>query len=304
MNNLTVSQINEKVIDNTAEFISHCEDSYHESLRKVSGEILSGGGRKLVMLAGPSSSGKTTTASILKKLVKESGRNAVTVSLDDFYLDQTNAPKFPDGRPDFETVHALDIGQITQCLSLLLETGSAELPIFDFNERKPSGQKNNLKIGESDVVIVEGLHALNPLITDPLEKEAMLKVYVSVSSRISDGGDIAFSKRDIRFIRRMIRDYQFRNSPVEFTFYMWKGVRTGEDKYLFPFSDRADIRIDSIHPYELCVYKETAIELLSHIDKESVYYSRACELKKKLLLMHTIDKKEVPAGSLLHEFIG
>ena len=300
----TIEEINEKTNSNAQSFISECEKNYRESIERIRDLILQSQGRKLVMLAGPSSSGKTTTANILKSMLTESGRNSVTVSLDDFYLDQKNAPTFPDGRPDFETVHALDIQKIIFCIEELLETGESALPVFDFNTRKPSEKMNTVKIGENDIVIVEGLHALNPLITDPLEKEDMLKLYVSVSSRIYNGEDVLFSKRDIRFIRRMIRDYKFRNSPVDFTFYLWKAVRTGEDKYLFPFSSRANIKIDSIHPYELCVYKNLALELLSHIEKDSVYFSRANELKNKLNLLVSLKSEDVPGNSLLHEFIG
>lgn len=302
--NFTVEEINEKINFNAQSYISKCEKNYRNSIEKIADSILSSDGRKLVMLAGPSSSGKTTTAHILKSFLTEKGRNAVTVSLDDFYLDQKNAPTFPDGRPDFETVHALNIPQITSCIAELIETGEATLPVFDFNTRKPSEKTNEVKIGESDVVIVEGLHALNPLITDPLEKEDILKLYVSVSSRIYAGDEVLFSKRDIRFIRRMIRDYKFRNSPVDFTFYLWKAVRTGEDKYLFPFSSRADIKIDSIHPYELSVYKNLALELLSHIEKDSVYFQRANELKNKLNHLISLKSEDVPENSLLHEFIG
>lgn len=301
---ITIEEINEKIRNNPSEFIAQCEENYRLSLKKVTKRILSKSGRQLVMLAGPSSSGKTTTALLLSEYLCESGRNSVTVSLDDFYLDQTNAPKFPDGRPDFETVHALNIPQITECLSELIENGEAEFPVFDFNLRKPSDETKLLSIGENDVVIVEGLHALNPLITDPLEKEEMLKLYVSVSSRIMSGETVVFSKRDTRFIRRMIRDYKFRNSPVDFTFYLWKGVRTGEDKYLFPFRDRADIKIDSLHPYEVCVYRKPAQELLSHIGKDSVYYHRACELRDKLSLTCEMNISDVPETSLLREFTG
>ena len=203
MTDFTIEEINEKILISPESFISQCEERYNESLRSVARKILCYKGRTLVMLAGPSSSGKTTTASIICRLIKESGRNAAMVSLDDFYKDQTNAPRFPDGRPDFETVHALDIEKITCCLSLLLKTGRADMPVFDFTERKPKEETVVLEIGESDVVIVEGLHALNPLITGPLENENMLKLYVSVSSRIYNGEKVVFSKRDIRQIQQI-----------------------------------------------------------------------------------------------------
>lgn len=304
MSKFTIDGINENINANAESYIAECEHAYRKSLERVSDRIVSTDGKKLVMLAGPSSSGKTTTAGIICSFIKQTGRNAITVSLDDFYKDQRFAPKFDDGSPDFETVYALDIKKIDECLKTLITTGKVTLPGFDFSTRTPIENAREVEIGDDDVVIVEGLHALNPLITDPLEGEELIKLYVSVSSRIYDGNKIYFTKRDIRFIRRMIRDYQFRNSPVDFTFYLWKGVRTGEDRYLFPFSDRADVKIDSIHPYELCLYKELATELLSHIKSDSVYYSQAQIYIEKLSRLQMLDKSKLPENSLLHEFLG
>lgn len=304
MSKFTVNGINESINADADSYIEECENAYMKSLERVRDKIVSSDGRKLVMLAGPSSSGKTTTAGIICSLISQSGRNAITVSLDDFYKDQKFAPKFDDGSPDFETVHALDIEKIDECLKTLINTGEATLPKFDFTTRTPVENARRVEIGDNDVVVVEGLHALNPLITDGLETEELIKLYVSVSSRVYDGGKVIFSKRDIRFIRRMIRDYQFRSSPVDFTFYLWKGVRTGEDRYLFPFSDRADIKVDSIHPYELCVYKELATDLLCHIKSDSVYYKQAQSLIEKLEKLQSLDKNKIPKNSLLREFVG
>ena len=238
-------------------------------------------------------------------IIKAQGRNAIMVSLDDFYKEQSEAPKFEDGSPDFETVHALNVPQIVDCLHRLIDTGECSMPVFDFITKSPKQNAKHLKIGADDVVIVEGLHALNPLITEPLSDEDMLKLYVSVSSRIYNSEDkVEFTKRDIRFIRRMIRDYHFRGSSVEFTFYLWKGVRRGEDEYLFPFTENADIKIDSIHPYELCVYKEQAIKLLGHIEKDSEYYETARNYIERLSGMLNLSESYVPDTSLLHEFIG
>lgn len=305
MSRITIDLINEKVNNNVTEYIEKCESNYHKSLDNVVEKILSFPGRCLVMLAGPSSSGKTTTAGIIMELIKSHGRNAIMVSLDDFYRDQSETPKFEDGSPDFETVHALDVPQIVSSLHTLIDTGECYMPVFDFMTKTPKQNAKYLKIGKNDIVIVEGLHALNPLITDPLDDEDMLKLYVSVSSRIyNEGGKVEFSKRDIRFLRRMIRDFHFRNSSVEFTFYLWNGVRKGEDMYLFPFTKNADIKIDSIHPYELCVYKELATKLLQHIEAESEYYKSAQEYIAKLSKLDGMPVNFVPETSLLHEFIG
>lgn len=132
----------------------------------------------------------------------------------------------------------------------------------------------------------------------------MKKLYVSVSSRISQDNRVLLTKRDMRFIRRLIRDYHFRDSQVENTYYLWKGVRMGEDRYLFPYSGRADVRIDSVHPYEVCVFKDIAIKLLDHVGKDSIYYPSACELKDKLSQFASLTEGDVPASSLLKEFIG
>ena len=177
------------------------------------------------------------------------------------------------------------------------------MPRFCFKTKKRSfGERT--AVDPEGVVIVEGLHALNPAITDPLCDETMKKYYVSVSSRITDGNEVLFSKRDLRFIRRMIRDFYHRNSDVEYTCYLWKGVRMGEDRYLFPFSGLADRKIDSIHPYEVALFKNIAVTLLDRVDKSSIYYENADELKKKLSRFGSIERERLPKDSLLNEFVG
>ena len=303
MPDITLEKINSSVIDNKTDFIIDCESFYRRQLRIITDKICSLHGRVLVMLAGPSSSGKTTTASILREDLEAKGRHAIVLSLDDFYRDQDVSYYFEDGTIDYETVKSIDTPYVAECMENLLHKGKAMIPVFSFKTKVREGYKD-VSVHEDEIIIVEGLHALNPLITDPLQKENMIKLYVSVSSRIYNNGRVLMSKRDMRFIRRMIRDYHFRDSSVEHTFYLWKGVRMGEDRYLFPYSDRADIRIDSIHPYELCVFKNIAINLLDHIGSDSIYYPTASQLKDKLGLFESLGEGEVPEKSLLKEFIG
>lgn len=303
MPDISVNRINSQVNNGKEDFIAQCEKAYRSQLDKVSEKICASSGRILVMLAGPSSSGKTTTANILKKDCEKNGRHAVVISLDDFYRDQTERFYFEDGTVDYETVKSLDTDYIVKCMENLLHKGEAEIPCFSFKTKCREGY-NEIRVFEDEVIIVEGLHALNPVITDCLEKENMIKLYVSVSSRIYKDGSVFFTKRDMRFTRRLIRDYHFRNSSIENTFYLWKGVRMGEDRYLFPFSCRADIKIDSIHPYEVCIFKDIAVKLLDHIGSDSIYYPSACELKNKLLQFSSLSEKDVPENSLLKEFIG
>ena len=285
-------------------YIAACESEFHTQVRQAAETVLAQKGVRLVMLAGPSSSGKTTTARLLRDAFASHGVRAWTISLDDFYLDPSEPLLFEDGTPDYETVHSLDLPYLEETLAALLRDNRCQLPRFSFTERKREETTVELAVGKDDLVIVEGLHALNPLICDPLDRTALFKLYVSVSSRVTKDGSILFTKRDLRFIRRMVRDYQFRASPVEHTFYLWGGVRKGEDRYLFPFSDRADLRIDSIHPYEPCVFREEAISLLSELPPGSPYDETAALLREKLAVFPAVDPALVPDDSLLHEFLG
>lgn len=303
MPDITVSSINAQLLYHKESFISECERDYRNQLYKISDDICRCDGRVLVMLAGPSSSGKTTTAEILKKDFIRKERHSIVVSLDDFYRDQDESFYFEDGTIDYETVKSIDTDYVDECLKNLIHKGEAMMPCFSFKTKVREGY-NKVQVHEDEIIIVEGLHALNPLITDPLKNENMKKLYVSVSSRIYDDSGVLLSKRDMRFIRRMIRDYHFRDSSVENTFYLWKGVRMGEDRYLFPYSSRADVRIDSIHPYEVCIFKDIAIKLLDHIGCDSIYYQSASELKDKLSEFISMSESDVPESSLLKEFIG
>lgn len=287
------------------EFIKDCEERYYNKINNIAQNIAQKGVCEIVMIAGPSSAGKTTTAKKLRDALKEKGIDSFAVSLDDFYLDNKDAPRFPDGTPDFETVYCLDIKCFQEKMKELLETGETMLPQFDFTKGQRKSEYVKTKISPRDVIIVEGLHALNPVITDALPKDRLLKVYINLSSRIYDSkGNIILNKRNMRFIRRLVRDYKFRGSSVEKTYKLWIKVRYGEDTYLFPFKDNADIRINTIHLYETCVLRETAIELLSTLDKESEFYNESQRLVRNLQKFPVLESSLVPGDSLMREFIG
>lgn len=286
-------------------FCKDCERKYNKKIQKIAKDIADNQAMTIVMLAGPSSAGKTTTAKKLREALADLNIVCHTISLDDFYLNNCDSPRFPDGTPDYETVDALDIVCFEKTMNKLLTEGEAQLPEFDFltGARKP--QYNCLKITPTDVIIVEGLHALNPVITKHIPSERILKIYINVSSRIYDKNkNIILNKRNMRFIRRMVRDYKFRGNSVEETFKMWITVRYGEDAYLFPFKDNADIKINTIHLYETCILKNTAIELLSEVSKESEFYKESQRLIRNLERFPSINSSVVPEDSLLREFIG
>lgn len=302
MANYDVNAVNRRIKEDCENYIVECEKAYRRQLDEIVEDILEEEGRCLLMLAGPSSSGKTTTAQLLKEKIIHNGRAATVISLDDFYLIQDKPHTFEDGTVDFERVEALDLPLVSECLNRLVDTGESELPEFCFKTKKRSGFKR-VAVEKNEIIIIEGLHALNPAITNPLSDKKMRLFYVSVSSRITDGDNVLFTKRDIRFIRRLIRDYHHRSSDVEYTFYLWKAVRMGEDRYLFPFSGRAERKIDSIHPYEIAIFKNTALNLLDRTAEDSVYYETANELKQKLERVVGIEKNLLPQNSLLEEFI-
>ncbi len=303
MNNILEYIVNES--NSPEEFIARCEERYDNKIKNIAKVIFERDVSEIVMIAGPSSAGKTTTAKKLSQALLKFGINSYTVSLDDFYLDNKDAPLFPDGTPDFETVHCLDIKCFKEKMEELLYKGEAELPEFDFLKGERKKEYKKIKITSKDVIIVEGLHALNPIITDVLPQDRLLKIYINLSSRIYDKkGNIILNKRNMRFIRRMVRDYKFRGSSVEKTFKLWIKVRYGEDTYLFPFKDNADYKINTIHLYETCIFKNRAIELLSSLNKDSEFYNESQRLVRSLQKFPVIDSSLVPHDSLMREFIG
>lgn len=263
-------------------------------------------GRLIIMLAGPSASGKTTTAHKIRDSFISKGIDCHSISLDDFYLDRDKIPGYDEGDPDYETVYALDIKLIDECLESLLAGKETIMPEFSFEIGRRLNNNKTMRLDETDVVIVEGLHALNPVITENLPQDQLLKIYISVASRIYDEEteDIVLNKRNLRFVRRLVRDYNFRASSVENTYKLWDNVRVGEDKYLFVFKDNADFKINTIHIYEPCVLKSKAMEMLSTVTKDSEYYGDAKRLMKALSKFNDIPVEMVPYDSLLREFLG
>ena len=300
-----IEYINGRVASDPLQFIKDCEDGYERIIQSIAEKIITEDGREIVMLAGPSSAGKTTTARKLKEALSEKGVKTYVLSLDDFYLDRDDIPYLPDGTQDYETVYALDLAQLEKDLNSLICGETVKAPVFDFTTGKRSDTEfNEITLGDEDVVIIEGLHALNPVITEKVRGK-LLKVYINVSSRIYDeDGNVLLNKRNLRFVRRMIRDYKFRASSVENTCKLWKNVTAGEDKYLFPFRDNADIKADTIHLYEPCVLKHQALPLLRDSIISDEFKKDIEHLIKALEGFEDIEENIVPEDSLLREFLG
>lgn len=287
------------------DFIADCEARYTKKLDAVADRVNHAGGHEIILLAGPSSSGKTTTANLISSRLNQYGRRVFTISLDDYYKNAEDAVLDEEGNPDFETVEALDLPLLTANLRELIDKGSTEKPVFDFMTGRRKEERQPIVIGTGDVVVVEGLHALNPLITSELPAKSLLKLYVNLNSRIyKTDGKIVLNKRNIRFIRRMVRDYQFRNSSVENTFQLWEKVTEGEERYLYPFKETADVKINSLYLYEPCVFRDQAIALLADVPGATPYYGQARALIHALEQFLPISPELVPQNSLLREFLG
>lgn len=303
-----MSEINDAALKEPQELISQMERLYAQTINSIAEFIIGGEkGNKLLMLAGPSGSGKTTTAAMLCRAIENHGVNAIRVSLDDFYLGEEHTPKDSDGKPDYECVEALDIPLMHRCLADIVNNRPAILPKFDFHTKKRIPEGHVLDLKGDNVIVVEGIHALNPVICDELPDSKLLKVYCSVKQGIRRSRGVkrnVIGPYDLRLIRRMVRDNQFRNTPADVTFDMWPSVRRGEETYLRPHKGCADVTINSLHIYEPCVMAQLALPLLRAIEKDSMHYKLACDLIKKLDKFNSIDTKYVPENSLLREFIG
>ena len=301
---LTASYVNARAKNDAAEFIKESEKRYQDEIYSVAEEIAADENKKIIMLAGPSGSGKTTTAHILRDYLKAMGKHTEVVSLDDFYLDEDKVPLSEEGEPDYETVYSLDIERINKCFCEAAEKGETDIPIFSFSERKRTDKTKKISIKNGGLMIVEGLHALNPLLFESLKKENLYKLYISVNRSIyDDDGNILLSSRQMRLIRRMSRDDIYRGATPQRTFDVWDDVIRGEEKHLYKFKPTADRQITTLHEYEPCIFKKRVLELLSQVSKDSQDYFYVEETIKGLSFFCSIDESAVPQESLIREFI-
>ena len=285
-------------------YVEICDDEFEIYFKSIVENILSFDKVKILTISGPSSAGKTTTALKLAAELNKFGVNAKIISMDNFYKNNDDAPKRPDGEPDFETIDALDTELLIDCLNEAVEFNKTKLPKFDFKIGRRKPEFTNFELHDHEMIIIEGIHGLNPKIIKNLPGENIKSIYVTIGEKVYLPNDIIFSKRDIRLLRRTIRDYKYRAAAPEFTFFLWDSVKESENLYIFPYENNAHIKINSIYKYELNVIKNQALKLLSEIKEESKYYSKALELTNKLSYVIPIDDELVPSRSLIREFIG
>lgn len=300
-----LEQINDAALHFPQKMIDELEFAFAEDLAAAAHTIAANRKEcRIVMLSGPSSSGKTTTAHRLIGVLEEMGIHAVSISLDDFYRGEGLAPVLPDGSFDYEAVEALDIERVEDCLRCLMEEKRCEIPQFDFMKHEPAPETREIVLGDDSVAVVEGIHSLNPVFTRCLPEKQVMKIYVSVKQGIKDANGTVISPMDLRLIRRIVRDYATRNASTEQTLGMWSTVVSGEDRYIRPYRHTSDITINSIHMYEPCVLRGAAIPILRAISPDSRWFRKARDLEARLMRFEPIPSSMVPENSLLREFIG
>lgn len=301
----TLNEINKKALECPKQFIKDCDNEYLDNIVKIAKHIENDDNIKIVAIAGPSGSGKTTTAHILQEELKKLGEVVAVVSLDDFYLSEEKLPKLPDGSLDIESVNSLDIALIKEAFDAIIKDGKASLPRYDFKTKTSIPNANMLDIGDKGIVIVEGLHAMNPLISDLVLRKNIYKIYISVNRSVDDQNGVQLlSSRQIRLIRRVLRDDVFRGANATQTLHLWNNVIDGERKYLYCFKDTADVQLVTFHPYELGVYRERFGKMRSSVNKNAPCYDYFIKTANALERFEDIESDIVPDNSLIREFIG
>jgi uridine kinase len=303
MAEMDIHIINDMLRTDADETIANAERYYREEMEAVADEVAGNPDLRVILLAGPSSSGKTTSANILRSRIIAKGRHCQVVSLDDFYRNRDeDYPLNDDGTYDYENVTALRIDRIVECLQKIIDRVVCPLPHYDFKSATRHENAEVLTAHDDHVVIVEGLHALNPVISDPLPKENIYKVFVSVSTNINESGKRIISGRKIRFLRRLTRDFLYRGASVDHTLEMWPNVLAGEDKYLYPYKALADCSINTFHMYEIgAILPFTELMLQKQPPQtESGFLSLVLSAARRF---QPIPAEQTPVDSLLREFI-
>lgn len=301
----TVGDFNQAIDANHATDIINISEALQEKkIVKIAEEIASRKGVKLVLLAGPSSSGKTTSCKRLSIQLAVNGLKPLQISLDDYFVDREKTPKDASGEYDYESIYALDLDLINEQFNALFRGEEVELPKYDFQSGKSKKSGNKLKMNDNNVLVVEGIHALNPELTAHIPQEQIFRVYASALTTILLDNHNYIPTTDNRLLRRIIRDNKYRGVSAQETIHRWPSVRAGENKWIFPFQENADAMLNTAMLYELAVIKMQAEPLLQQVPENCEEYAEAYRLLKFLKYFKGIPYNNLPPTSLLREFLG
>jgi len=286
------------------QFINMCETKHNDGLAEI-GNIIKNNidDIKLILIAGPSSSGKTTFTNRLKIELLTKGIKPVMISMDDYYVDRDKTPVGEDGKADYESLYALNIDLFNQQLVELIQGEEVKLPYFDFEEGK-SKEGKTVKLGKNQPILIEGIHALNEMVTSLIPKHQKFKIFISPHPQLNIDNHNPIVSTDLRLLRRIVRDARTRNTSPSKTFSMWSAVRKGEFKWIYPWQKEADYVFNTSLTYEIMIMKKYALPALLTIKSNDEYFIQANRLIKFLKYVKDVDDKYVPCNSILREFIG
>ena len=301
----TIGQVNDKITDGTINDIMMVQEALQEKkIADIASDIVSRDGVKIIMIAGPSSSGKTSFAHRLSIQLMAQGMKPHPISTDNYFVNREDTPLDEEGKLDFEVLEAVDVELFNRQMTELLEGKQVELPEFDFVLGKRNFNGNYVKLEDDDIIIIEGIHCLNDKLTYSLPEDKKYRIYVSALTPLNVDEHNRIATSDIRLLRRIVRDIRTRGASAERTIEMWKRVRRGEKKNIFPYQDSADAVFNSAMVYELSVLKLFAEPALFRVPEGSDEYFEANRLLKFLDYILALPKENIPHNSILSEFVG
>lgn len=300
-----VGALNDKVVYGEIKDIIRVSEALHEKkIANIADMIYDKENIKMVLISGPSSSGKTTFANRLGIQLRVNALIPVPISLDNYFVNREDTPKDENGDYDFESIDALDIDLFNEDLKHILNGEEVQIPTFNFKKGKREYDGKKIKLPKNGILIVEGIHGLNPILTREIPDKNKFKIYISALTQLNIDNHNRVSTTDVRIIRRLVRDYLSRGYKGEETLKMWPSIKRGEDRNIFVFQENADVMFNSTIVYELCILKKYALAELNKIDKNSTVHYEATRLKSFLNFFKEVDMNLVPSNSILREFIG
>lgn len=301
----TVGALNDMITKNDMQEVVLVQEAHQErQIGEIAKKIAEKGNVKFVLVAGPSSSGKTTFSHRLSIQLRVNGMRPHPIAVDNYFVDREHTPKDKDGNYNFECLEAIDIAKFNEDMKALLEGREVYLPVFDFKTGKRKYENRPKKLGAQDILVIEGIHCLNPKLTELMDDENKFKIYISALTQLNIDEHNRIPSTDGRLIRRIVRDARTRGASATKTIAMWSSVRRGEEENIFPFQEQADVMFNSSLLYELAVLKQYVEPLLFGVDKDSEEYLEAKRLLKFFDYFVGIGSEYIPTNSLLREFIG
>ena len=300
-----VGSLNEKIAAGKLNELILIQEALQEKkIAEIAAKIGADRSKKFVMIAGPSSSGKTSFSHRLSIQLKAQGMNPHPIAADDYFVNRVNSPKNPDGSYNFEVLESLDVEQFNKDMTALLAGETVEMPRYQFKTGEREYRGDYLTLGKDDILVIEGIHCLNDKLSYTLPQESKFRIYVSALTQLNIDEHNRIPTTDCRLIRRMVRDARTRGASAQDTIRMWPTVRNGEESYIFPFQESADMMFNSATVYELAVLKQFAEPLLFGIPRESPEYMEAKRLLKFLDYFLGVNSEDIPRNSIVREFIG